>query len=251
MSRQTYGGVLKRVAQQNGQVGLDVLDTERLGPHLKGLSSLRTPLLKGAAVALPALWVRGAFWRVQLTAERHLHVEACRTAESYKGEGAQNRQPTPEPEPLFLAQALDYAERTWPHALRNDTSLSAALFTLCDPATLGGAAIVKHCSAVFSADILQFPQDDPEILSDLLGKHVVGTAELPLKQQEWLGDGTTQFYHCLRCGRALLPTRCSGCNVQYAKPQQFPERAMPLPLPIKRAWGRAGIRFSPVGRWVV
>jgi hypothetical protein len=249
LNRTNYNKVLMRLLQQNGRLRPSKLDLEWLAPHLQYPDHLSQCLEKGLAVSLPSLWVRGAFWHLQPTVQRYLQIKACRTADSYQGDGAHKRQPNPET-PLFLPDALNFANHSWPESLEDDTSISAARFTFCDPASLGRSLLSTYCSATFSTDILQFPKDDPLRLSSLLDDSLVRVAAQPIMREEWLGDGTAQFYYCMRCGRTLLPTHCSGCNVRYARPQKFPDTVMPLPWRIKRALKGAGIRLMPVGQWL-
>lgn len=244
MTRQAYGETLRQVAMQNSWLSIDAVDLARLSPHLDEPDALRSHLIKGAAVALPSLWVKNAYWSVRLTSQQLLLVMACRTRASYKGEGAHNRQPTPGPTPLFVSEALDYANRHWPKVLKDDMSLSAAVFTLCDPARLRVSVDGLDCSAVFRVDISRLPFENTPGFSKLLNGYILEATERPTKQEEWLGDGSTRFFYCLRCGQSLLPTHCSGCRLHYGQPQQFPAIEFPMPQRIRGVWRSAGIRFN-------
>lgn len=241
------------------RVYADVLDTARksrtatddqlrvLVPHITdrdGAAFIRA----GAPVALPAIAVRGAFWRI-VARDEHVIILPWRTPSSFgHADAVHKRFPSQDESLLYVGEALAYSREQWGSYMDDDTYASAVKIELRDPkgegegGVLAATAYAWLTKPLMRLDELVLP---PALHAEEFEAALTSITTDTLPGMERCGWWPEVIQYCARCGHYLGFTQCQGCNSQFTRqPSQMRVLRLPMPVEVIKTFRRVGHEFA-------
>lgn len=190
-------------------------------PHLGNLRLAADLLDQGVCIALPAVKVKEAFWRLTKKGSC-LWLRPDRVIPTHKISPGERHIPafqSGEEPPKFLQEALRYPEVHWPCDLQVDTSLFSGWFEVCDPMQpitgQGGCKPLTAGCATFKVSLEYLQRLAPKQLPTEFNRAVIHGSVTDIERDELRGTTTKLFRYCSGCGHWLARHCCPGCGIEF------------------------------------
>lgn len=205
-------------------------------PHVS-FSAAITALEDREAIALPPLFVDGAYWALRGT--RGSYVTAMRTVQSYGTPHAGHlRGHTTQPKVLFVDGAIAFATKHWPEKLAKRHGNDAVVFELFWP-----EALQPHSQVYAELNMLYRDISGDEQLNIMVHNvtydHLAGG--------EMVGWSPHRLPYCGICGSAIQQLRCYTCKLSFRRIQQRAvpvDQAMSMPSRVRETFEAMGYSFK-------
>ncbi|HET9411591.1 MAG TPA: hypothetical protein VFO38_01985 [Candidatus Saccharimonadales bacterium] len=256
-SRDVYEQTLLSVYSRPQQMTNHLLD--RLTPHLslataKDVLTIEDQEFPGQTcqLALPGLYIRGAYWALSKDQEGLLRVQARRAPTAYSAKDFRNSYVREvdqrSPRVVHKNTATGFGMRNWPVFLSADTSGISPWVVLSDPSrphAYNNTITTVHAGVAWftttSRELYSTPPvKRPKLLEDTFKRCSIA----PIEREEMAGDYKIVFSLCAHCGLALSDMHCEKCKLGPVSKSPLPsERVAYLPSAMRAYWAAEGVTF--------
>lgn len=254
-SREVYERALLSVYSRPQKMTDRLLD--RLTPHL-GLAAAKDALTiedqefpgQTCQLALPGLYIRGAYWALSKDQDGLLRVQARRVPAAYKATDFRHAyvRETDRKSPRVVQKntATVFSMQNWPAFLSADISGTSPWVVLADPSRPHNNTIPTIHAGVawFTTTSKTLYGTPPARRQALLEDTFMRCSIAPIEREEMAGDYKIVFCLCVNCGQALSDMRCESCNLGSVSALPMPsENTAYLPSAMRAYWAAEGVTF--------